>query len=125
MRNQRGYRAPLRERELRATMTKSERVLWGLLRDRRLATLKFRRQHRLGRFVVDFVCLRYALIVELDGAPHTTHHGVLRDGFRDAELRSLGFRVLRFENRMVALQREYVIAGILHAVEEIRSAGAT
>lgn len=109
---------------LRSTMTKSERVLWGLLRDRRLDSLKFRRQHPVGRYVVDFVCLRYALIVELDGAPHMTPQGVLRHGRRDAELQSLGFRVLRFENRLVALQREYVIAGILHAVDEIRSARA-
>ena len=102
-------------------MTISERVMWHALRDRRLAGLKFRRQHRIGKFVVDFYCARYRLVIELDGEPHMSFDGISRDTTRDAELRAAGMHVLRFENRMIALQREYVVAGILRTVAEIES----
>lgn len=71
-----------------------ERFLWRLLRDRRLAGLKFRRQLPIGRYVVDFVCLRHRLIIEADGP----YHDEVRDAQRDAWLTSQGFHVLRFKN---------------------------
>jgi very-short-patch-repair endonuclease len=71
-----------------------ERVLWRLLRDRRLDSLKFRRQLPIGRYVVDFARLRHRLIIEADGP----FHDAARDAERDAWLSAQGFRVLRFKN---------------------------
>lgn len=72
----------------------NERALWKLLRNRRLEGLKFRRQVPSGRYIADFLCLRYQLIVEADGP---THEDSLYDFERDARLRGQGFRVLRFQ----------------------------
>jgi very-short-patch-repair endonuclease len=71
--------------------------LWKLLRDRRLSGAKFRRQHPIGPFVVDFFCAEAWLVVEADGAPHRRERA--RDATRDHWLESLGITVLRFFNR--------------------------
>lgn len=84
-------------RYLRRAMVSTERRLWDILRDRRLDRLKFRRQHRLGPYIVDFICLRYRLIVEADGPFHDPE----RDAVRDAWLRSQGYEVFRFSNEAV------------------------
>jgi very-short-patch-repair endonuclease len=59
-----------RARGLRQTMTDAERVLWRHLRNRQLSGFKFRRQHEVDRYIVDFVCTEALLIVELDGGQH-------------------------------------------------------
>src|SRR5216683_1045181 len=59
-----------RARELRITMTDAERRLWSALRGRRLRGFKFRRQHRLGPFIADFVCVEHRLVIEADGGQH-------------------------------------------------------
>ena len=84
-----------RAREMRRDPVLYERRLWKLLRDRRLDGLKFRRQMVIGRYIVDFVCLRHRLIIEADGP---THEDSLHDADRDAFLRSQDFRLLRFAN---------------------------
>ena len=100
-------------RAMRKAPSTSERLLWSLLRDRRFAGLKFRRQAPLGRYVVDFLCLRHRLIVEAD-AP--SHHP-LRDAERDDWLRKAGFRVLRIPERDVGERRDDVLTQILAALE--------
>jgi len=80
-------------RKLRRDMTDAEAKLWSELRDRRLDTIKFRRQAPIGPFVADFLCSEARLIVEIDGSQHADSK---RDRARDAELRARGFRVLRF-----------------------------
>jgi very-short-patch-repair endonuclease len=82
-------------RALRRRTTLTERTLWKLLRDRRLADLKFRRQVPIGPYVVNFVCLAHRLVVEADGPFHDPAHDALRDQW----LTTQGFRVLRFANR--------------------------
>ena len=89
-----------------------ERRLWKLLRDRRLAGLKFRRQVVIGRYIADFVCLRHRLIVEADGP---THDASLHDVERDAFLREQNFRVLRFANTDIENRRHEVVSAILAA----------
>ena len=74
-------------------MTQAEEKLWCELRERRLDRIKFRRQVPIGRYVADFACLAAMLIVEIDGSQHAES---ARDQSRDAELKSRGFRVLRF-----------------------------
>ncbi len=97
-----------------------ERRLWKLLRDRRLAGLKFRRQFIIGRYIVDFICLRHRLIVEADG-PH--HDDRAQDAARDEWLSAQGFRVLRFPNQQIENRKHEVVGTILAAAEARVTAG--
>ena len=105
-------------RELRSRMTDAELLLWRHLRRRQLDGRKFRRQHPLGPYVVDFVCLEARLVLELDGGQHAEQVG--RDQRRDAWLGERGFRVLRFWNHDVLLRTEAVLEVIL---AELRARG--
>ena len=91
----------------------TERLLWKLLRDRRLDGLKFRRQLPIDRYVVDFVCVRHRLIVEADGPHHEDQAD--HDQTRDAWLQAQGFRVLRFTNQAIQAFPETVLNQILAA----------
>jgi very-short-patch-repair endonuclease len=94
---------------LRATQTTPESAMWKLLRDRRLAGYKFRRQAPLGRYTVDFVCFERKLVVETDGSQHFESS---RDLERDAFLRERGFRVLRYWNNDVLQRKQSVLEHI-------------
>ena len=83
---------------MRANPTPAERRLWSMLRDRRLPSFKFKRQHVIAPYIVDFACLERSLIIEADGGQHSENES---DRRRDAYLRSRGFRVLRFWNNDV------------------------
>jgi very-short-patch-repair endonuclease len=100
-------------RILRANLTAAEAVMWKALRGSQVAGRKFRRQHSVGPYVLDFYCPQEHLAVELDGHGHFTPSGQAYDADRDAYLNSLGIRVLRFENRFVFSDLE----SILHAIE--------
>jgi very-short-patch-repair endonuclease len=105
-------------RQLRGRMTDAEHLLWRHLRRRQLIGQKFRRQHPMGPFVVDFVCLEAGLIVELDGGQHAEQ--VQADLRREAWLRERGFTVLRFWNHDVMSRTEAVLEVIL---AELRARG--
>jgi very-short-patch-repair endonuclease len=96
---------------MRREPTFTERALWTLLRNRRLAGLKFRRQVPLGDYVVDFVCLANHLVVEADGPLHDPDHDAVRDNW----LRSKSFRVLRFPNSQIVLYPDSVLDEICRA----------
>jgi len=87
-------------RSLRLNPTEAERLLWRQLRGRKVGDLRFRRQVRLGPYVVDFVSLPARLVVEVDGPSHefTTD----ADERRTRWLESRGFRVIRFTNDQIA-----------------------
>src|SRR5215831_12008680 len=85
-------------RSLRTSQTSAEAKLWQALRNRRLARWKFRRQHPIDRYVVDFVTLDGRLIVEVDGATHGSDAEIARDAERTRVLESLGFHVIRVSN---------------------------
>jgi very-short-patch-repair endonuclease len=85
-----------RAQQLRTNSTPAERRMWSMLRAKRLAGLKFRRQHVVGNFIADFVCLPARLIVEVDGDSHGDDEAVLRDTKRTEEIEGLGYRVIRF-----------------------------
>jgi len=91
-------------------MTIPERRLWNLLRNRQLATLKFRRQVPIGPFVVDFYCESAKLAVELDGVSHDNRGGY--DKRRQQYLEEQGIRVLRIQNDDVLTDAEAVLLGI-------------
>ncbi len=84
-------------RRLRVAMTDAERKLWSALRDRQIDGLKFRRQHPIGPYVLDFLCEERRLAVELDGGQHTAE----KDAARTAWLADHGVRVIRFWNNDV------------------------
>jgi very-short-patch-repair endonuclease len=87
-----------RARKLRAAQTSAEARLWRALRNRRLAHWKFRRQHPIDRYIVDFVTLDGKLIVEVDGATHGLAAELARDAQRTRILESLGYAVVRVTN---------------------------
>ncbi|MBI5917970.1 MAG: endonuclease domain-containing protein [Nitrosomonadales bacterium] len=94
-------------REMRGRMTDAESLLWMLLRNRRMAGVKFRRQHPEGRYILDFYCDEKKLAVELDGGQHGEQLNY--DQQRDAWLRARGIRVLRFWNNQMLTETEEVM----------------
>ena len=88
-------------KKLRNNLTPAEAFLWMALKDKALLGRKFRRQHSIGKYVVDFYCPSEKLVIELDGADHFTPEGEKYDQQRDAFLASLEITVLRFENEQV------------------------
>jgi very-short-patch-repair endonuclease len=103
------WRISSNARKLRSSPTNAERILWGALRNRRFAGRKFRRQHPVDRYVVDFICIERKLIVEIDGATHSTAREVSRDAERTKVLESLGFNVIRVTNLDVYKNLEGVL----------------
>jgi very-short-patch-repair endonuclease len=99
-------------RTLRANATDAERVLWRALRGKQMWA-RFRRQHALGPYVLDFACVAQRLVVEVDGGQH---NGSARDAVRDAWLSSRGWRVLRFWNNDVMSNMDGVLRVICDAL---------
>jgi very-short-patch-repair endonuclease len=87
-----------RARELRGAPTPAERCAWQLLRGRRTLGLKFRRQHAIGRFIVDFYCAELRLVLEIDGGIHDDPERAAYDVARTVSLEAHGFRVMRIRN---------------------------
>jgi len=108
-------------RELRQRSTEAEKVLWNMLRNRRLGGLKFRRQHQVGPFIVDFFCREKRLVIEADGAPHLDSGGQARDTSRTGILQTHGYTVLRFENQDVVVSPQFVADQILRVANQLRS----
>jgi very-short-patch-repair endonuclease len=102
-------------RDLRRRGTPAEDVLWTFLRNRRLNGLKFRRQHTLGPFIVDFCCPAQRLIVELDGAIHDNQRE--QDDARSQHLAVYGYSVIRFDNLEVVNRIDYVLERIVAVAE--------
>ena len=103
-----------RAREMRHAPTPAEDHLWQYLRGRRLNGAKFRRQHAIGPFIVDFVCIEQLLVVEVDGLIHEQPDQQDRDVNRQAHLEGLGYRVLRFTNGEV-LQSVQAVLEVIDA----------
>lgn len=98
-----------RSRELRREQTDAEQLLWRLLRSRQIAGAKFRRQHALGPYILDFLCAEQRLAVELDGDQHAQPEQARHDAERTRFLERHGLRVLRFSNREVLQDTEVVL----------------
>jgi very-short-patch-repair endonuclease len=103
-----------RARNLRQKQTDAEQTLWRHLRARRLQGWKFRRQHQLGSYIVDFVCPDAQLIVELDGGQHADQ--LIYDERRTLELQAMGYLVLRFWNNDVLANLEGTLEALLKAL---------
>ena len=98
---------------LRARMTDAERKLWLRLRSGRLSGFKFRRQHPIPPYVVDFFCQQAALVIELDGSQHEPDV----DAVRTFALERKGLQVLRFWDNQVLTDIEAVLEEVVRIVE--------
>ena len=107
-----------RRRELRRNPTRAESYLWQSLRKSQLDGKKFRRQHGIGPYIVDFYCPECRVIVELDGAVHQGLLASERDDDRTRYLESLGMRVIRFENCEILENLERVMEAIKIFLDE-------
>ena len=101
-------------REMRHGMTDAEALLWTLLRNRRIADAKFRRQHPVGRYILDYYCVENKLGIELDGGQHGV--AVDYDQRRDDWLRAQGILMLRFWNNQMLTETEAVMEAIYQAI---------
>ena len=90
-----------RRKELRKSLTSAEATLWKYLQRKQLKGRKFRRQHRIENYIVDFYCASENLIVELDGAIHLDFAQQNYDEERTKKLEALGFKINRFENKLI------------------------
>ena len=102
--------------ENRANPTEAERILWEQLRSKKLEGYKFRQQHLIDDFIVDFVCLSKKLVVEVDGKIHETTKEY--DGERTKVLEEKGFKVIRFKNEEIIGDLDNVLEKILEAIEK-------
>ncbi len=100
-----------RSRERRSRQTKAESLIWTVLRAKRLAGIKFRRQHPIGSYFVDFACVEMDVVVELDGGDHDLRYE--KDRQRQAFLESEGWQVIRFSNEEVLADVEAVAISIV------------
>ena len=97
-------------------MTKEERKLWYMFLNQ--LSIKFYRQKVIGKYIVDFYCSKYNLIIELDGGQHYEEKGMQSDKERDEFLRSLGFVILRYCNIDVNNNFEGVCEDILNHLKQ-------
>ena len=104
-------------RVLRRNQTNAEKALWAQLADWLTAGAKFRRQHPLGPYVVDFFCFEHKLVIEVDGGQHNEPEVETLDKERTAWLEGEGYKVLRFWNSEVIGNIEGVMARISEALE--------
>jgi very-short-patch-repair endonuclease len=100
-------------RDLRVNATDAERRLWSALRGRRLEGFKFRRQHPVGPYILDFACVEHRLVIEADGGQHADSD---YDERRTAWLEGQGWRVVRFWNNEILTNTSGVIDRILEVL---------
>ncbi len=103
-------------RALRQNMTDAEIHLWYFLRARRLNGYKFRRQHLIHPYVIDFICLEKKLIIECDGSQHAEANNY--DKQRSDFLKSKGYKIIRFWNDAILQETYLVLDLIVEALEE-------
>lgn len=104
--------------ENRSNPTQAEETLWRILSGKKLDGYKFRRQHIIGSYIADFVCISQRLIVEVDGLIHQVPENVQTDAERTDELNKLGFEVIRFTNDEVMNEADSVLNRLLSAITE-------
>ncbi|MDH6354850.1 leucyl-tRNA synthetase [Dysgonomonas sp. PH5-45] len=101
-------------KEMRKTPTETENIMWEALRNRNVGGYKFRRQHLIDSFIVDFVCLEKSVVVEIDGGYHNDPTQKQADQAKTERLEELGYHVIRFSN-------EEVIGSLDEVLEKIKT----
>jgi len=104
---------------LRGRETPAEVEMWKYLRES-FTGVKFRRQHPIDRFIVDFYCVKLKLVIEIDGAIHNTHTAQEKDGNRSAHLEgNFGLTIVRFTNEEVFNNVDQVLAQLAKVIERL------
>ena len=104
-------------KQLRAQSTDAERKLWALLRSAQVSGFRFRRQHPVTGYIVDFICLKANLVVELDGGQHSDPAAIAHDAERTRRLEQLGLRVLRVPDDEMLKDPDAVLRTIRRELE--------
>jgi len=102
----------------RSNSTEAENVLWTIVRGKKMAGFKFRRQHIISNYIADFVCLSEQLVIEVDGLYHQLPENKISDEERTKDLNRLGFEVIRFTNEQVLTDTDNVINTIVLQLKE-------
>jgi very-short-patch-repair endonuclease len=105
--------------EFRDNPTEAEFALWNILRKKQILGLKFRRQHKIGQFIVDFYCHEAGLVIEADGKIHDKR--ATEDAVRTKWLESIGLHVIRFKNDVILSQPEKIKTEITSYIESNHS----
>ena len=106
---------------MRSNATNVESLMWQLLRNKRFMNLKFRRQHVIVPYIVDFFCHELGLVIELDGGQHGTDDAIEYDAERTKFLEALGFKVVRYWNHDVLGNTEVVLDDLWRVCFELKS----
>jgi len=104
---------------LRNNMTQAEVILWSELKGRKVLGYKFRRQHGIGNYIVDFYCPKLNLAIEIDGESHYTQKGKEHDNARSNYLEKLGISILRFSNPQVKQNLDNVVSKITSVAKNL------
>ena len=107
-----------KRKQLRNNATQAEKLLWHELRNSQLAGKKFRRQHSVGKYILDFYCPDERLAIELDGGQHDEEKQKEHDDIRTKYLNNLKISVIRFKNTDVIFGRDFVIKKILEKIQK-------
>jgi very-short-patch-repair endonuclease len=91
----------IRASELRINMTEAEKVLWEVLRNKKVFKARFKRQHPIDIFIADFYCHKYKLAIEVDGDIHLKSEVSEHDDGKSHDIEKLGIKILRFTNKEV------------------------
>jgi very-short-patch-repair endonuclease len=105
-------------RHLRKNLTNPERIIWQKLRDRQIGGIKFRRQHNIGKYIVDFYSLELNLIIEIDGDVHAYQKE--NDKAREIFLENRGLKIIRYTNYEIRTNLIGVLEDILRKCEELK-----
>ena len=107
-------------KSMRHTATDAENLMWQLFRNKRFMNLKFRRQHVIAPYIVDFFCHELGLVIELDGSQHGTDDAVEYDAERTQFLEALGLKVVRYWNHEVLGNTEVVLEDLWSVCSELK-----
>src|SRR3989338_4502814 len=107
-------------RELRHNATPAEKVFWDMVCDKKLSGLKFRRQHSIGKYIVDFYCAALRLIVEIDGDSHGTDEGLEADKIRTTYLESQNYKIIRYANSDILKNLEGVFQDLNSKIKKLQ-----
>ncbi len=106
---------------MRTNSTEAESLMWQILRAKRFMNLKFRRQHVIALYIVDFYCHELGLVIELDGSQHSTDDALEYDAERTKFLKALDLKVVRYWNHDVLRRADVVLEDLLNVCCELRN----
>lgn len=107
-------------KSMRHTATDAEHLMWQILRAKRFMNLKFRRQHVIKQYIVDFYCHEIGLVIELDGSQHNTEDGKDYDAERTKFLEALGLTIVRYWNHDVLGRTDVVLEDLWQRCFELK-----